>query len=178
MQLQPFSRSINTIHCDQDGVLVDFDRFVFEGIGYTFDQNRERTVDDSPMWNYLHSVPTAYQLMHLTPYAKRLWAAIVALNTKRQILTAIPRRTSMPLAEEHKREHAKLHLDPNVTVVIGPHAADKWKHCLPGDILIDDRISNCDDWEKKGNGIAIFHDGDVEKTIRLLHLHVLTEGVP
>jgi hypothetical protein len=37
-------------------------------------------------------------------------------------------------------------------------------HCLPGDVLIDDRTSNCEDWRRAG-GVAIQHRGDIDKTL-------------
>jgi hypothetical protein len=41
----------------------------------------------------------------------------------------------------------------NIPVFFGPYAYDKHKHCEIGDILIDDRQSNCEEWEAAG-GIA------------------------
>jgi hypothetical protein len=47
---------------------------------------------------------------------------------------------------------------PGIPVMFGPYSKDKWKHCLTGDILIDDRSSNIDEWRAAG-GIAIHHIG-------------------
>ena len=40
--------------------------------------------------------------------------------------------------------------------MFGPYSKDKWQHCNAGDILIDDRQSNIDEWRAAG-GIAIHH---------------------
>lgn len=42
---------------------------------------------------------------------------------------------------------------PDIPVFFGPYPADKHHHCNPGDILIDDRQSNCEEWRAVG-GIA------------------------
>jgi diphthamide synthase subunit DPH2 len=54
-------------------------------------------------------------------------------------------------------------------VTIGPYSRDKWKHVKnPGDILIDDRADNIEEWIAAG-GIGILHDtNDGERTIRIL----------
>jgi hypothetical protein len=41
--------------------------------------------------------------------------------------------------------------------MFGPYSKDKHMHCQPGDILIDDRLSNVEEWRTAG-GIAIHHD--------------------
>jgi uncharacterized protein YfaT (DUF1175 family) len=51
---------------------------------------------------------------------------------------------------------------------IGPFSHDKQKWCKPGDILIDDRPSNIEEWTGV-SGIAIYHTGDVDKTIKTLN---------
>jgi hypothetical protein len=37
-----------------------------------------------------------------------------------------------------------------IPVLFGPFSHDKWRHCTPGDILIDDRTSNCSEWRSAG----------------------------
>ena len=70
-----------------------------------------------------------------------------------QFLTALPHDYSMPLAVYDKVHWGDKHF-PGIPVTIGPFSYDKWRHCKnAGDILIDDRYSNCEEWEARG-GIA------------------------
>jgi hypothetical protein len=43
---------------------------------------------------------------------------------------------------------------PDIPVHFGPYSEDKQKHCVPGDILVDDRPDNCQSWRDAG-GIAV-----------------------
>lgn len=157
---------MTTIHCDMDGVLVDFDLFIKENL------SDQALRDDDVMWAELHAIPNVYQKMKPTPYAMQLWIAIASTNLPRQILTAIPRKTSMPTAEADKKEWVLNHehsvfMGEVPEVFIGPHSKDKWRHCKPGDILIDDREDNCAAWETAG-GFAVCHSGDIRATLQRL----------
>jgi len=67
-------------------------------------------------------------------------------------LTAIPHDGSVQYASYDKVLWANERF-PGIPVFFGPYSTDKWKHCKPTDILIDDRFENCDDWRNAG-GIA------------------------
>ena len=67
-------------------------------------------------------------------------------------LTAIPRKNDMPWAPYDKMLWAQERF-PGIPVFLGPYSHEKYMHCVPGDILIDDRVDNCTDWESAG-GIA------------------------
>lgn len=70
-----------------------------------------------------------------------------------RFLTALPQDYSMPMAVSDKVWWAHERF-PGIPVTIGPFSFDKWRHCKnAGDILIDDRHSNCKEWEEAG-GIA------------------------
>lgn len=60
-------------------------------------------------------------------------------------LTALPHDYSVPYAASDKVFWANIHF-PGIPVFLGPYSHDKWRHCKPGDILIDDRTSNCEEW--------------------------------
>jgi 5'(3')-deoxyribonucleotidase len=163
-----FDPTINTINVDMDGVLADFDAFVLQHMGRTFDH--QAGPSDQSMWDFLKTVEDMYYILPPTPYAKELWDFVNSIGCKVQVLTAIPRRTSMPQAEEQKRRWFVKHRDifgDNVTVVIGPYSADKWKHAKPGDILIDDRTDNISAWVTKGSGIGVYHR-HIKDTIALV----------
>jgi 5'(3')-deoxyribonucleotidase len=114
------------------------------------------------MWNFLKSVPHLYRILKPTPYAHEIMAAAKATGSNVEMLTAIPRRTALPGAEQDKREWME-ELFPGVKVNIGPYSADKWKWAAPGHIIIDDRTDNIQDWVEKGQGIGILHLYDNHK---------------
>jgi len=70
-------------------------------------------------------------------------------------LTALPHDYSVPLASYDKVLWAHDHF-PGIPVRFGPFSYDKWRHCTPGDILIDDRTSNCEEWIAAGGQAHIY----------------------
>jgi hypothetical protein len=167
-----FDINVNTIHVDMDGVVADFDAFVLKHMGRTFEHSSGPGAD-SEMWDFLQTVDRLYYKLPATSYAKELWDFVNSIGCQVKILTAIPRRTTMPTAEQDKRDWVREYLDPNAYVAIGPYSRDKWKHAKPGDILIDDRPDNIADWITKGNGFGILHDlNDVKSTIDRVRLLV------
>jgi 5'(3')-deoxyribonucleotidase len=67
-------------------------------------------------------------------------------------LTALPHDYTMPHAASDKVWWAHERY-PDIPVFFGPFSGDKWRHCKLGDILIDDRTSNCTEWRNAG-GLA------------------------
>jgi hypothetical protein len=43
---------------------------------------------------------------------------------------------------------------PDIPVHFGPYSEDKKKHCVAGDILVDDRPDNCQSW-REASGVAV-----------------------
>jgi 5'(3')-deoxyribonucleotidase len=70
-------------------------------------------------------------------------------------LTALPHDYSVPYASYDKVQWAQERF-PDIPVFFGPFSHDKWKHCKPGDILIDDRTSNCEEWIRSGGRAHIY----------------------
>lgn len=155
------------IKCDLDGVLVDMDRYILEHLSPNAANNNEA------MWFELSMDPRFYQKMKATPYAKRLWKAIIEIDPQASILSALPRKDTIPFADKDKRIWVQSHKHavfngyvPEVETCL--YSANKWKYCeIPGTVLVDDKRSNCEDWRRAG-GIAIHHTGNVSKTIRQL----------
>lgn len=158
------------VYCDLDGVLADFDHYIENNLSAA-----ARDSDDQ-MWLEIQSVPNFYQKLRAMEGAALLWQAIKAVAPNRKVLTALPRKSSMPLAGEDKRVWCHEIMRESIfggeyaEVIFGPYSRDKQKHAAPGDILIDDRKSNIDEWNDVG-GIGIYHVGDVEATIRELNYH-------
>jgi hypothetical protein len=68
--------------------------------------------------------------------------------------------TAIPFDGKHPWQYAPLDkfkwVDKNfggIPLFIGPYAHDKYKHCKRGDLLIDDKASNCGEWITAG-GLA------------------------
>ena len=164
----------HTIYVDMDGVVADFDQFVIENLGRTFDHTVGPQGDDE-MWNFLKGVPRLYRILKPTPYAKEIIEAAKATGSNVEMLTAIPRRTALPGAEQDKREWMEEYF-PGIKMNIGPYSADKWKWAKPGHIIIDDRADNIQDWTEKGKGIGILHIyNNHENTLDLLRHHTLKQ---
>jgi len=72
-----------------------------------------------------------------------------------RFLTALPHDYSMPFAAQDKVWWANDYF-PGIPVTFGPFSHDKWRHCKPGDILIDDRNSNCHEWISAGGRAHIY----------------------
>ena len=161
-----FSPSRNTVFLDMDGVVADFDRFVLEKMGRTFN-HISGPAGDSEMWDFLQKVDHLYLQLEPTSYAFELWELVNKHAQNVEFLTAIPRRTSMPDAESDKRAWIAKYFGSDVKVRIGPYSADKWKHAKVGDILIDDRRDNIASWIDKGNGFGILHEyTDYPRTVQ------------
>ena len=158
-----FNRNSNVIYVDMDGVLADFDAYVLELTGKRFDVHTQ----DIQLWNLLANTERLYFQLYPMPRGLELWGKINSHSCTVKILTAIPRRKTIPSAEADKREWVAKYLGNHVNVKIGPHSKDKWKHAKRGDILIDDRLDNIQDWINKGYGIGIHHS-DVDNTIEAL----------
>lgn len=149
-----FNKETNIVYLDMDGVLADFDKFVLENLGRTFDHNESE--HKTNMWASLSKIDRFYYNLELTPYAKDLLSFVREHADNVEILTAIPRRGSIPTADFDKIDWARDKLCSNLKVNLGPYSKDKWKHAKPGDILIDDRLSNINDWNRHG-GIGLLH---------------------
>lgn len=104
-------------------------------------------------WNRLKDNPRIYRDLQLKEGAEELvrWCELYCMNTNNKLafLTALPRNNDIPFAVYDKVLWARKHFR-GIPVFIGPYSGDKWKHCNEGDILIDDRLSNCREWEAAG----------------------------
>jgi len=107
--------------------------------------------------------PHFYRHLPLLPGAMKMWNFALPYHPK--ILSAQSNYVKASRQDKHEWVEEHLHLSgPRVVVVNYPN--DKYKHCKPGAILVDDNAKNCEEWEKAG-GVAIRHH-DVDKTIKRL----------
>lgn len=162
--------NLRKIYVDMDGVLVDFlptaDQLLRSKTGCTFEQ-----LESATAWYLIaHHAPNLYADLKPTKDYLKLWNGIAHHHPI--ILTALPSLVPMPFAQADKLKWVDQYLG-EVDVRFGPYAVDKQKHCLAGDILIDDSHRNIAQWKSKG-GYGILHT-DAESTLKELEIIFSTE---
>jgi 5'(3')-deoxyribonucleotidase len=159
---------MKTIYLDMDDVIADFKAYAKRVL--TEPQNNETWA--ATEWNRLKDNDRLYNDLDKTPEADRLVEECVQIckqnNWQLKFLTAVPKGNDVRWAFYDKVLWAQRHY-PGIPVMFGPFSKDKHVHCVPGDVLIDDRTSNCEEWRAVG-GIAIQHRGDIERTLQELRL--------
>jgi 5'(3')-deoxyribonucleotidase len=130
-------------------------------------------------WSRLKTVGHFYRHLPLMPKVQDL------VNLARQyrdtlgwnlhFLTAVPHKNDTPDAFSDKVLWGLEHF-PDIEVRFGPYAVDKHRHCQPGDILVDDRLSNCEQWRAAG-GMAFKVQGRTLSSVLPLILEDLTRRV-
>lgn len=138
------------IYIDMDEVVADFKGYAQEFFNKQLD-DRERLPPEE--WNRLASNPRLYRDLKLREGAHQLmnWLRQYSYVTGTELffLTAIPRNNDVPYAVTDKIEWCQKYF-PGIPCFIGPYSHEKVKRCEPGDILIDDRISNITAWNEAG----------------------------
>jgi hypothetical protein len=133
---------------------------------------------DLAEWTRLKDNPRLYRDLDCTPEADQLVdrcrEVCAEQDWELKFLSAVPRGNDMPWAFYDKVNWAAKYF-PDIPVMFGPYSHDKYTHCRPGDILIDDRTSNMTEWRAVG-GIGIQHRGDIELT--LAELAKIVENYP
>lgn len=153
-----FDPKINTIYLDMDGVVADFEALAIPLMQkYNAVDPETGKMNDDLLWSVVAQTPHFYFKIPPMPYCGDLVKLARSIG-KTEMLTAIPRRSTIPSAEKDKRDWCAVNIDNEIKVNIGPFARDKWKHAKPGDILIDDHATNIHEWITKGMGIGILHD--------------------
>lgn len=149
------------IYIDLDDVTADFMGYVNTALGANYNVGELMTDSDWADLRQSHQsmfvdlepnvafIPIIKQLIEVVPHNELAF------------LTALPcdDKSPWPLASLHKVRWVDAYLKhqcdgkADIPIFFGPYAHDKHKHCEIGDILIDDRRSNCEEWEAAG-GIA------------------------
>lgn len=161
------------INIDMDGVVADFDKFVQDHIG----EDPDNSKDYSILWKRLvKEYPRIYSKLEKLSNADHLIKGILRLAKQHdcdvQFLTAVPRAEHFQYAKSDKRDWARRHFQQKIHVEFGPYSHDKWKHCVPGDVLIDDRKSNITQW-KNAKGFAIlYHNDKITQVLHKLELYL------
>jgi len=149
-----------TIFIDMDGVVADFDAYAQSILGYSTPGGKRYPLED---WAKISANPRFYYELEVCGNANELVDACLKLANDVKFLTAIPRANDVPWSFSDKVLWAQERW-PNIPVWFGPYSHDKHLHCSSGDVLIDDRDDNINDWNRAG-GIGILHQGNVAETI-------------
>lgn len=183
------------IFCDLDGVLVDFET----GVKQIFNGRPPNEINQGMMWGAISKADQFYTSLPWCHDGKALWEELKNIPGV-DILTGVPRHNSSRVQKFAwcKKELGVHGVNVNHVDMAGKKSAhelvagrrkkgvvnvitcwSKNKHLesKANHILIDDRLSLRDAWEKKG-GIFIHHT-NTESTLRMLRERgVLEESKP
>ncbi len=140
------------LYIDLDGVLADMDTYYEQQFGEKIGR-AANIKDPDGMWDKIRQHGHFYADLPLMSDALELWEGAKRFHPNPIILTGIPH--SIPECEKQKRGWVSRHLGKFIPVICC-RSADKWKYCVPGDILIDDWVKYRELWEERG-GIFIVH---------------------
>ena len=137
---------------DMDDVVADFMGYAHYVLAGKTLENGYRFPDND--WKKLKDNPRLYRDLLLKAGAIELveWCQNYCQehNGKLAFLTAMPRKGDVPYAFYDKVHWANQYF-PGIPVFFGPRSADKQNFCKGhNSILIDDRLSNCEDWRNAG----------------------------
>lgn len=138
-----------------DGVMADWNKGVYDILGWVkSDPNAQYSEAD---WAKVTSNHRIYGQLPVMDKAEEL--ANLARRFRDELgwqilfLTAVPKGNDVHWAFWDKCQWAQKYF-PDIPVHFGPFAKQKCEHCKPGDILVDDRRSNCSEW-RGANGVAV-----------------------
>jgi len=156
---------MTTLYLDMDGVVADFDEYAARTLGIPPSSG----IYPNEIWYKLASNARLYRDLIKTPYADELVFQCSKFAKQRdyalKFLTAVPKGNDVPWAFYDKVVWAQEYFSA-IPVMFGPFSKDKYVHCQIGDILLDDRISNIEEWKAAG-GIAIHHT-NIDTTLQEL----------
>lgn len=147
------------IYLDMDDVVADWHSAAQDLLKLRWNKNGDRIPQEE--WDKVKDELNFYRHLPLMEGAHEMVNMCKDYITHNpqyhlRFLTALPHDYSMPMAAQDKVWWAHDHF-PGIPVTIGPFSYDKWRHCKnKGDILIDDRHSNCHEWEAVGGIAHIF----------------------
>ena len=146
------------IYLDMDDVVADWHTAAQEFLRMRWHKENERIPQED--WDKIKMNSHFYRELPLKENAHDLVqfcrdAVSNGLANELRFLSALPRNNDMTWAVWDKVLWAQEHFE-GIPVFLGPYSYDKYKHCKPGDILIDDRTSNCEEWIAAGGHSHIY----------------------
>jgi hypothetical protein len=145
------------IYLDMDDVVADWMAEARRIVNRNWNYG-ERIPDED--WNKVKAKSRFYRDLPIKPGAHELVqycrdAVSKGLADGMAFLTALPHNDAVQWAASDKVFWAHERFE-GIPVFFGPYSFDKHKHCKPGDILIDDRTSNCEEWANAGGHSHIY----------------------
>jgi 5'(3')-deoxyribonucleotidase len=150
------------IFCDLDGVLADFEQGVINKFNRSPDE-----LNQGLMWSTINKSNTFFETLPWMPRGVELWSHIKQYNPI--ILTGIPRGSKS--AVEQKIRWCKRELGDDIQVITCA-TKEKSKYCLPGFILIDDRLDNLQSWHDKGGKFILYHEESLDEIVERIDRHM------
>ena len=149
-----------TIYLDMDGVLADFNTSARQYLNASKQDEKDAEQNGrwpEKSWHRLVNAPHFYRHLPKMPLADELVKLAYRFRDELgwdvKILTAIPTKNEVPDVFQDKFDWIAEYY-PGIRICFGPYSYDKQRHARPGDILVDDRKSNTDEWAQAG-GSAI-----------------------
>ena len=139
------------IHLDMDEVVADWHAGAEAIIGKPMEKG---IMLDHADWAKIRNSKRMFRDLPIRPGAIQLVNAVTQYvhshpTADLVFLTAIPPSNDMPFVYYDKVQWAMEHF-PHIPVLFGPHSYEKLYHCTAGDILIDDREDNIEQWQSRG----------------------------
>jgi hypothetical protein len=139
------------LYLDMDDVVADWMPAARAIVNRNWEYGERIPAED---WDKVKAKKRFYRDLPIKPGAHELVAYCQDALSKGLIddlafLTALPHDDAVQYAASDKVFWA-FERFPGIPVFFGPYSFDKHKHCRPGDILIDDRHSNCHEWRSAG----------------------------
>ena len=142
------------IYLDMDDVVADWRTAAEDFLKLKFPNGDQWARIPDEKWQELkqnsrfyRNLPLKEHAGHLVNYCLQAKERGIAEDVR--FLSAIPHNNDMPWSVQDKVWWAHEHFE-GIPVFLGPYSHDKHVHCQPGDILIDDRTSNCSQWASVG----------------------------
>ena len=160
---------MTTLFLDMDGVVADWTTGAARVVGYQLDNPNQYYPKDD--WERIRNHQRMFRDLPLMPGANELVDVARRfrdnLNYELIFLTAIPHYNDIHWAFWDKFIWAQQYF-PDIPVHFGPYSGDKQRHCQPGDILVDDRPDNCEQWQAAGGRAVRVHPRAVPKATQEL----------
>ena len=163
----------NTFYLDMDGVVADWEAAASAFLGRPmrdpdslthYRNTPEEWAQIKTQSRFYRSLPLMQRVDELVHLARQYRDT---LGWSLLFLTAVPAKDDVHWAFYDKVMWAQDHF-PDIPVHFGPHSYEKCNHCSEGDILVDDRPDNCEQWRAAGGTAFKVNGNDLASVLDLI----------